>query len=1082
MQSQERKPLVVYKASAGSGKTFRLALEYIKLLIDNPNSYRHILAVTFTNKATEEMKNRILSQLYGISRGLTDSDTLDYVQLIMEETGNTEEFVRERANVALTNLLHNYSYFRVETIDSFFQSVLRNLARELDLSANLRLELNDKQVEQQAVNEMIERLNTTSIELEWILDYIRDNINDDKGWNVIGQIKRFGENIFKDVYRLESKELTDKLHRKDFFKNYVDELRKIRKESVEAMAKLAKPFFSEIERRRLEVGDFANGSKGVAGYFVKLSTEKYGEEVLTTTVKKAFDDPNVWMKKAEQNDSSSPVNQAVHEVLQQLLIETEKKRCEYYKLYKSADLTLRHMNQLRLLNSIDTCVRESNKATNRFLLSETQALLHSLIDESDTPFIFEKIGSQLHHIMIDEFQDTSSIQWQNFKVLLRDCMSQAHSHDLIVGDVKQSIYRWRDGDWQLLNNIEGEFSSHEIETTDLSVNRRSSARVIQFNNAFFKNAVPTERDAIRTEDPEGAHQIEMAYSSVQQGIPQEKKEDGYVKMDLLTSDNYQEVTMDMIANQLQTLLDAGIDSSDIAILVRSNKTIQDIAEFLMVKMPGLKLVSNEAFRLDASPAVCMIVEAMRSLAYPDDSLCKAYLAKNYQKLVKQTNAVDSKLFEKAEQIDNFLPNGFITDQEHMRSLPVYDLAENLYSIFGLSAMKSQSAYICTFYDQLRKFLNDGVADLNMFLDAWEENICSKTIQSDGAEGVRLLTIHKSKGLEFKNVILPFCDWRLERSTLLWCKPDERESPFNELPLIPIDFSATQMRGTVFDDDYLHEHLQNIVDNLNLLYVAFTRAKDNLFIIGRLGGKATRSALLEAVIKNIPATIQADYNPHVVPVVNIADDQSIHFEYGTLKTAKKDHNESQNIFKQKPEAIDVDASSREAQMVFRQSNQSRNFVTGDDAEEKQKSYIVLGTVMHEIFSTIRTFKDIPAALSQLETNGVIYDNLITKERLLKMVEERLKDPRVADWFSDRWTLFSECSILLVDPVSNEVKERRPDRVMTDGKETVVVDFKFGALHDDYKDQLREYISYLTDMGYQHVKGYLWYVYSNKIQEV
>ncbi|MCR5130942.1 MAG: UvrD-helicase domain-containing protein [Prevotella sp.] len=1075
MVNQQRKPLVVYKASAGSGKTFRLALEYIKLLVENPNNYRHILAVTFTNKATEEMKNRILSQLYGISRGLKDSDTESYVELMMKESGYTDTFIRERAGIALNNLLHNYSFFRVETIDSFFQSVLRNLAHELDLSANLRLELNDKQIEQQAVDEMIEGLNKSSAELGWILDYIRDNIDDDKGWNVIGQIKKFGENIFKEVYQKDREELTRVLHEKDFFKQYVRKLRTIREEAAKDMVKPAEKFFTRLEELGLSVNDFTRGETGVPGYFVKLRKEIFStDKLLTKTVVDAMDDPNKWVKKADQHNGSAAYR-AVNQEFIPLLKESEESRPKNYLLYKSADLTLRHMNQLRLLDSIDACVRESNKQTNRFLLSDTQALLHSLIKASDSPFIFEKIGSQLQHIMIDEFQDTSSIQWQNFKVLLNECMSQAHSKDLIVGDVKQSIYRWRDGDWMLLNNIESEFYDHQIETTDLKVNRRSSSNVINFNNAFFEKAVKAEYDNIVQEDENGAKQLALAYKDVNQDIPEDKDKDGYVRVDLLPSDNYEATTMEMIESQLKELIEAGVSQNDIAILVRSNKTIQDIAEHLMLTMPELKLVSNEAFRLDASPAVCMIVEAMRSLSHPDDDLSRAYLAKNYQKLIIKSDIGDSGIFEDPTLLQTFLPTEFTSNAEFLRSQPVYDLAEQLFTIFGLSELKEQSAYICAFYDQLRKFLGDGVADLNMFLDAWDETIRSKTIQSDGAEGVRLLTIHKSKGLEFQNVLLPFCDWKLERSSLIWCKPEAHEQPFNELPLVPIDFSASQMRGTIFNSDYLNEHLQNTVDNLNLLYVAFTRAKNNLFVIGKLKAGGTRSMLLETVMENVSKSL---------PESSFEEEENgpIHFEYGKLKTKKHSEELSENIFRQKPIAIDVDASSHEARMEFRQSNQSRNFVSGDDDEERQKSYIELGTVMHEIFSTIRTLDDIPAALARLEADGVIYDKLITREHLSEMLRKRFSDPRVADWFSDRWQLFSECAILFVDPETNEVKDRRPDRVIINGCETIVIDFKFGKPQEEHKKQVHDYMSYLADMGYQGVKGYLWYVYSNKIEEV
>ena len=232
------KPLTVYKASAGSGKTFTLAVEYIKLLVQNPTSYRNILAVTFTNKATEEMKMRILSQLYGISQGLDDSKS--YTDRILALTGLPINTIKERAGIALRLLLHNYNYFRVETIDSFFQSVLRNLARELDLTANLRISLNDTQVEEQAVDQLIDSLTHTDRMLQWLLSYIMEKINDDHSWNIIGQVKQFGKTIFRDYYKANRKELGNVISQKGFMEEYTKQLKELRSTALERMKAMGK--------------------------------------------------------------------------------------------------------------------------------------------------------------------------------------------------------------------------------------------------------------------------------------------------------------------------------------------------------------------------------------------------------------------------------------------------------------------------------------------------------------------------------------------------------------------------------------------------------------------------------------------------------------------------------------------------------------------------------------------------------------------------------------------------------------------------------------------------------------------------
>ena len=1071
------KPLTVYKASAGSGKTFTLATEYIRLLVENPTSYRNILAVTFTNKATEEMKMRILSQLYGIWKGLPESD--NYLRVIVEKTGYAPKLIRERAGQGLSNLLHNYNYFRVETIDTFFQSVLRNMARELDLTTNLKIGLNDVQVEELAVDQLIADLSTTDVMLQWILKYIMESISDDKSWNVISQIKRFGRTIFKDEYKEVSKALEQKMEEKGFFERYTTQLREMKKAAEERMILIGESFFDTLEGEGLSIDDLANKNRGIAGFFLKLQKGVFDPSIENATVANCLSNPEKWCAKTHpQRDFIISLAEGT---LGDILRYAVEERPRQWKLYKSADLTLRHLNQLRLLGSIEKKVRELNENNNRFLLSDTQQLLHALIEGSDSPFIFEKIGTQLEHVMIDEFQDTSTVQWQNFRVLLDEAMSHEDGSNLIVGDVKQSIYRWRSGDWRLLNDIEQQFRQQQIETISLKKNYRSERNVITFNNHFFSHAAELEYQEQQELNPEEAEQLKRAYADVVQEIPEGREAAGEVSVTLLPAEDYQETTLQQVADTISTLTKRGVPQQEIAILVRVNNQIPMIAQYFLEQMPEVTIVSDEAFRLDASVAVNLLVSALRLLTHPDDLLTKAAIVKCYHIDVLKEQTEDNELLLRTNDLDLLLPEALLTQREMLLTMPLYELAERLHAIFELERLNEQSAYVFAFYDQLASYVSDNTADIDSFLAAWDESICGKTIQSEETNGVRILSIHKSKGLEYNYVICPFCDWQLEKQSgnILWCQPEEQ--PFSDLPIAPVDYSRGQMMGTIYEPDYLHEHLQNTVDNLNLLYVAFTRAKKGLYVFGKRGAKASRSGLIELclplVAQEMPGAILS----------GIEDEKGeLRFSLaGSASKASQASSASQasdNPFLQPSGPIAVDFRYMESQVNFRQSNRSQAFIEADESNEIERlNYIQTGSVLHQIFSMIRTTDDIEDALKQLQFEGVLYDEQITPERITAMLRKRLQDPRVADWFSPQWTLFNECTILTME--DGEVKERRPDRVMTDGSNWVVVDFKFGSPKPEYYDQVREYMALIKTMQPEAaINGYLWFVYSNKIEEV
>ncbi|WP_311550910.1 UvrD-helicase domain-containing protein [Prevotella pallens] len=1108
--------LTVYRASAGSGKTFTLAVEYISLLVKDPENYQHILAVTFTNKATQEMKMRILSQLYGIANSLQSSQ--QYFNKVKEKTNMPDAVIRNNARAALTLLIHRYNNFRILTIDAFFQQVLRNLAHELGQTANLRVDLNNEEITEKAVDQMIESLEKGQPVLQWISTYINNSIEDDNGWNIIGKIKTFGTNIFKDFYKAHEANLKEQLSNADDFKVYETTLRKRRNDIRKTFNSKARSILNEIKNANLDIP--SNYRSGLYKYLTDSAIAPLTNKPLKAGVLKANESPQNWTSSKCAKADKQQIQTLAAEVLSAQLSELIAYNNDNWNEFQSIQLTLSHLSELRLLHAIADAVDNLTKDTNRFMLSNTQALLKELIADSDTPFIFERIGARLKHVMIDEFQDTSTIQWQNFQVLLANCMAQELSQNLIVGDIKQSVYRWRQGDWGILNNIEKSFAHQKIRLETLDYNYRSEKRIIDFNNAFWEQCVANTAKEVAQDDAEKAEIVQKAYEDVAQKT-HKTTENGFVKISLYPSKSMKEAVLEELIETIKELFNNGYggkNQSKIAILVRSKSNIQDIVNALLQSFGNeINIVSDEAFRLDASLSVNIIVSAMHLLTHPDDVLTRGKLVKLYnQEVLKkpltdtdllvsinESNNIDTKNIDKKERrklateqqmakLNSQLPPEYVANRELLLGLPIVDLVDKLFMLFGLDQLEGQSSYICTLYDTLNDFLKDHTADIDDFINEWENSLSSKTIQSDEIEGIRIMTIHKSKGLEFDNVIIPFCNWEMEKKGTLWCETKNKPAPYNKLPLLPIDFSRDKLIGTVFEDDYKEEHFQNIVDNLNLLYVAFTRASKNLFVFGLRQGKTTldniakgtppgnRSYAIELALRQVSEQLQGS-------LLSFPDDigSEIHFEYGTLvpETHEKEHAVADNPFLIKPDKHIVSIATYPQAATFKQSNKSIEFVKGEDVDPSDRTrYIKIGNVLHQLFSTIYTTADIPARLNELEQQGIIYNDEITSAQLRTRIEDAITNPQVQEWFSKRWQLYNECTILEYNKDTNEMEEHRPDRVMTDGKEFVVVDFKFGKEREEYKKQVQQYMEILIRMGHKKVSGYLWYVVKNNVVEV
>ena len=1067
--------LLVYKASAGSGKTFTLAVEYIKHLIRSPRAYRQILAVTFTNKATTEMKERILQQLYGIWVG--DPASEPYRNRIMEELQGTlsAEELRNRAGMALQYMLHDYSRFRVETIDSFFQSVMRNLARELELSPNLNIELNSTEVLDEAVDSLIEKLTPDSPVLAWLLDYINERIADDKRWNVSEEIKNFGRYILDENYIERGEGLRQSLRDTGVLKAYKDKLKALEKEALERMKTFSDRFEKELDAHGLRPEDLKSGMKGIGSYFRKLSRgELNDKDVVNATLTNCLESAANWASK------TSPFRQNIKALaeksLMPLLEEAERTRPEQCRQINTCRLTRQHLNKLQLLNHIDEEMRTLNQEKSRFLLSDTNALLHKLVHEGDSSFVFEKIGANLKNVMIDEFQDTSRMQWDNFRLLLLEGLSQGED-SLIVGDVKQSIYRWRNGDWRILNGLGNEAPDSlpfNIRVETLKTNRRSETRIIEFNNHVFRAAVNQLNETHKQELGVDCLPLEHAYADVEQESPKAETK-GYVKVEFLEPDDeqsYQDKTLEALGQEVEKLLSHGVRLNDIAILVRKNKDIPPIADYFDTVL-NVPVVSNEAFQLDASQSVNILIDALRCLTRPDDNVSLASLTMAYRTKIKGFAGTPDELLTRKPE-DN-LPPSFVQRREELKLMPLYELLEELVELFSLTALDKQEAYLFTFFDTVTEYLQSNSSEPEGFLRYWDEKLCTKTIPSGEIEGIRIFSIHKSKGLEFHTVLIPFCDWKLENETnnqLVWCVPEV--APYDALELVPINYS-TSMAASIYRNDYLNERLQLWVDSLNLLYVAFTRAGKNLIVWSRKNQRRTIAELLANSLSQVEQAGDGIWNA----------EEGL-YEWGipcasAEETAKESSQPSINRLTRKQAKQEVRMVNTRHDIEFRQSNPSADFIAGVGEEESARRFIHRGSMLHTLFSSIRTEADIEEAISRLVFDGIIGDRE-TEDEIRKLTRTAFSLPQVKRWYDGSWQLFNECDIIWME--NGKLKNRRPDRVMMRDGEIVIVDFKFGKPHPKYNRQVQEYMRLLTRMGYDpnHIQGHLWYVDENRVETV
>lgn len=1080
--------LNIYRASAGSGKTYRLTKDYIHLLFDphRERVHRRILAVTFTNKATDEMKTRILKELNLLAKG----EKSDYRAGLMEEFRMSDDAVNQRARKILTTILHDYSSFSISTIDRFFQQVIRSFAREIGVQGGYNLELDSDNTLQQSVDNLFLDLSKDENKqlLNWLTQFAEDRIEQSENWNPRRSIEDLGKEIFKESYQHKAEDTNKKLHDREFLQSYRAKLRKIENEFEEKVKAAAQSGLDVMARYGLTHEDF---SYSTTKTFDSLKNGKY--EVGKRFAGYADDVANCYSKSKPQNIKNA-IESAYGNGLQTSILEIMRLLTEDIVYYNSASIVQKHINTLGILSDLALQIKKLTEEQNSMLISDANMLLNRIIDNSETPFVYEKTGIHIDHFMIDEFQDTSTLQWKNFYPLIANSLA-ADNFNLVVGDVKQSIYRWRNSDWKLLDQqIQKDFRPEQLDEENLDTNWRSDRNIVDFNNESFRVGAQLLQQKLNAglesvlpaypDLQDLTHRIEHAYGQ----IYQKKKEaagDGYVAFSFIDTnendDGWKAESLKRLPALLEDLQQRGYKPADVAVLVRTNNEAREVIQQLLAykNSPEAKagcsydIMGMEGMPVANAVSVRFIVGLLKLMVRPEDSIQQTIVNFEYARSVLKMpdDQAMNACFSRAAGESFIFSAEEKTQTEGLRNFSLYDMVERIISIFNIGNWTNEAVYLQAFQDVVYKYTSSKNSDLYSFLDWWEKYGVKQSVSTaESPDAFRIMTIHKSKGLDFKVVILPFCDWKLDAKSgfnknIIWCEP--HEAPFAELPLIPVEYSS-KLGQSVFAADYYEELLHQFIDNLNVAYVAFTRSVSELHCMLPQPEKEPESVekidtigkLLYFSFINTIAGGETDLSKKYNAEKNL-------FEFGQPPVAPADKT---TRAKNKKTAIVPSVSTANRLQI---KHQSVDFYL--ENQQLTDSRLNYGLIMHEILQNIRFRKDQETAIRRLITEGRITE--AESEIIRRKFEEFWSIPQVSEWFAEEQRVLNEASILT--PNGNIY---RPDRVVISGTKASVVDYKFGdAESEQYHRQVKRYMELIEKMGYE-VAGFLCYVSLGKVVKI
>ena len=1056
MTNKKQNPEIII-ASAGAGKTHTLTETYIKMLEESYNSgnarpFRNILAVTFTNKATDEMKERILEKLF-----------------IKAADGDHE------SETFLKDILHDYSGFNVSTIDRFFQVVMKTFARELGQYGSYNVELDTKEVIAQAVDRMMDTLGEEKNKplLDWLVDYSLSVINEGGSWDVRRELCNFSELLFKEDFLLqrgkveslyqsgtESTETSTTDSKK--VNSFLKMLNSFIKKFEEDAKRVAEEIISDYDRVNdtlpvLKIPPRNGFVKITQGTYLNNAGELYCEK---------YNDAYLWCKSPKPGKETTMVEQYKADYARELKnkADTLKKHfSDNYTAYNTAIIIRKNIYLLGLTADIFREINAYLKENNLILLSRTADILNRIIDESDTPFIYERIGNRIDHILLDEFQDTSKLQWKNFEPLIDNNISQDNGN-LIVGDVKQSIYRFRGSDSSLLINLP---ESKNVEPRVIEENWRSAETIVKFNSDFF--------EAITKDDP----YAKEIYSDCRQKMPDirinksniNRYNAGAVKVRLFEVDKedkkaWEQNALDALAGKADDINDFGeigrmqedgYKLKDITILVRTNNEGKMVVDKLISK--GINVVTEDVLMLGYSRAVLKIVTLLKHIDNPEDQINRLMLRN---------------LFTENENGEMNIP-----EMPDLTTLSLYESCEEIIRTIFDQVPDYEIEFVQAFLDEVNAFMTRKGSDVPAFLEWWEETGQNVKISSSSdQDAVSVMTIHKAKGLGFKAVIIPFFKEKTTVKTglfapYLWCIPKEKK--LKEIGLVPVRY--TTKGYTDFDEEFEKEKKETHIDTLNIAYVAMTRAYFEMVIYSPdLSEEENMAYKLSSFVRK-----QAESG-------KMKECSDGYFElranngnwryYKALEFASEQERGRQ----EKIEVIEKGITPHKVKSFrsipigdrLEQSFRSRDFFEFE--KDPLESPRIKGLVLHDILSEINTLDDLEAAIDRAVIQGDLKKSECedAKNFLAKRIESIAK----RHWFDGSYEVLNEQEILIKNG-----ETQRPDRILIGKDHTIVIDYKFGK-HDDskYHKQVRDYMKNLEQIGLPGITGYIWYFKDNDVVQV